>query len=301
MSKIIYHYTDANGLKGIFENRVLWATDIRYLNDSKEYQYGLEIFSDLLRGKDEFKNYTLDAVTKYSLNESLDNKYVICFSEESNSLTQYTTYAENAYGYCVGFDLEKLNEILNSQFPDNFIARELNYSLEEIKLHIDSAINEFIEYEKLNLENLSESVKPAISRIEREQDESQSEFENRKSSLEEITKKSAGTSISMFAQRKLMRQLVFCKHPGFKQEKEFRILIYNQIENQVEHRLRRGVFVPYVKVELGDSINDLIKEVYLGPNLDINSASVGLSSFFRTKGFFDGPGIIKPSGIPYKT
>jgi len=32
----LYHYTDANGLKGIIENDEIWFTDYRYLNDPSE-------------------------------------------------------------------------------------------------------------------------------------------------------------------------------------------------------------------------------------------------------------------------
>jgi hypothetical protein len=33
-------YTDANGLLGILQSRKLWASDVMYLNDSKEIHYG---------------------------------------------------------------------------------------------------------------------------------------------------------------------------------------------------------------------------------------------------------------------
>lgn len=35
-SRIIYHYTDGNGAKGIIESQALWLTHYMYLNDSNE-------------------------------------------------------------------------------------------------------------------------------------------------------------------------------------------------------------------------------------------------------------------------
>ena len=43
----LYHYTSIGGLKGIVESNCLHATNIRYLNDSEEFYFGLDYFSKL--------------------------------------------------------------------------------------------------------------------------------------------------------------------------------------------------------------------------------------------------------------
>jgi hypothetical protein len=40
---VLYHYTSADGLKGIIENDELWATSAYYLNDSAEILYGYRV------------------------------------------------------------------------------------------------------------------------------------------------------------------------------------------------------------------------------------------------------------------
>jgi hypothetical protein len=45
---LIYHYTDLRGLLGILDERKLWATDIRYLNDTSEGTYGLKRLHELV-------------------------------------------------------------------------------------------------------------------------------------------------------------------------------------------------------------------------------------------------------------
>jgi len=48
---LLYHYTTADGLKGIIEKNELWATSAYFLNDSAEitYGYGLLILSRVHR------------------------------------------------------------------------------------------------------------------------------------------------------------------------------------------------------------------------------------------------------------
>jgi hypothetical protein len=39
--ELLYHYTDQNGLLGIIESQSFRATDIRFLNDTEEFEHGL--------------------------------------------------------------------------------------------------------------------------------------------------------------------------------------------------------------------------------------------------------------------
>ena len=38
----LYHYTDADGLKGIVENEEIWLTSVLHLNDPSEVNYGID-------------------------------------------------------------------------------------------------------------------------------------------------------------------------------------------------------------------------------------------------------------------
>jgi len=46
----LYHYTTAEGLRGIVESHELWATAAYYLNDSAEVAYGCKVVSEALDG-----------------------------------------------------------------------------------------------------------------------------------------------------------------------------------------------------------------------------------------------------------
>ena len=46
---VLYHETDQAGLLGILKKRQFWATDIRYLNDAKEFGFALNLLADAIR------------------------------------------------------------------------------------------------------------------------------------------------------------------------------------------------------------------------------------------------------------
>lgn len=39
----LHHYTGVRGFRGIVESQSIWASHIRYLNDSSEYERGLDL------------------------------------------------------------------------------------------------------------------------------------------------------------------------------------------------------------------------------------------------------------------
>jgi len=42
----LYHYTDLDGLMGIFNTGELWATDVQFMNDTSEYIHSNEMVTD---------------------------------------------------------------------------------------------------------------------------------------------------------------------------------------------------------------------------------------------------------------
>ena len=45
----IYHYTSAEGLMGIVQNKELWFTNIYFLNDNQEVFYTYNLLLDLIK------------------------------------------------------------------------------------------------------------------------------------------------------------------------------------------------------------------------------------------------------------
>jgi hypothetical protein len=112
---VLYHYTTADGLKGIVENDELWATSAYYLNDSTEVMYGYQLIDEALevwRKKVNPPEGSMAGGLVYFLQRQFGHDYlerniitpiyITCFCEEDNLLSQWRAYGQSG-GYSVGF------------------------------------------------------------------------------------------------------------------------------------------------------------------------------------------------------
>lgn len=111
----LYHYSTADGLKGIIEKNELWASSAYFLNDSTEITYGCGLVAEVL-GNWILKNprpetsLALDFAQKLRqwFGEELlkgnviEPIYLACFCEDDNLLSQWRTYGQSG-GYSLGF------------------------------------------------------------------------------------------------------------------------------------------------------------------------------------------------------
>jgi len=287
----IYHYTDFHGLIGILKNQSLFATNINFLNDTKEFNHGIELLEYI------FNSFPTNEETKGILNHlrsdvktiySLD-RYVTCFSKNGDLLSQWRSYGNQGNGIAIGFE-----------------SREIGNSLEEyvngINIIYDETTQKSIiqEYIKILLEYF-QSKKELF-------DWSDNDYE---------------LLVSRTILEYLEGILASFKHPSFIEEQEFRIE-YN-IDGNINKRNNKELFfrnsdnliIPYVKLfsKLVESeINEIdkledflnleqgkmlpIKEIILGPSLDFEMNSLAIEMLLNRNGY---EGVkIKPSKIPYR-
>src|ERR1700733_5026451 len=88
----VWHYTDGNGFLGILQSGTMFATQVSALNDSKETQYGTDLFKDALkatiaeRADDQqavaFLETVLELVREEPTNptQGISKFFVTCFS-----------------------------------------------------------------------------------------------------------------------------------------------------------------------------------------------------------------------------
>jgi len=107
----LYHYTDTNGLMGIFKSNELWATDALYTNDRYETFHALFILNQHVqsRKKDPAED-PLTAMMTVAGQEfyAIVNTYVVSFCRNGDLLSQWRGYAHPG-GYSLGFDPAVLN------------------------------------------------------------------------------------------------------------------------------------------------------------------------------------------------
>ena len=165
LPEILYHYTDINGLAGIWEKGRIWATNALYLNDTSEVRVGLEMVRGRLWRRELEILQTINEVWERQVEQSMlavggedfdeepfnqeraafgpelteireisaaidaiedySNSYIACLTGHGDQLSQWRGYARE--GYSLGFDTAMLLESLG----DDRVMRYVRYYDEE--------------------------------------------------------------------------------------------------------------------------------------------------------------------------
>jgi hypothetical protein len=268
----LYHYTTAEGLKGLVEKQELWATDILYLNDWTEFYHGRAEFKrELEKRVVSMPKDTPDGKVAQIVSDLLDesnalgsNRVFVCsFSEKGNDLSQWRAYCQDG-GYSIGFRRDQLAQLAD---------RENNCNLRKCEYFGDCAHH--------------------VDRLLR--------FLSKKVGCE-----STDTSVSA-TELLLCKFAAEYKDSSFLGEKEWR-LISARSEPKLQFRARGAFLVPYITFKLDDA--DLWKDVRIrvGPcsresdELRVQSVKMFLQSELKKHRL---PATcrkqVKASGIPYRT
>lgn len=146
----LYHYTSAEGLKGILESKCLHASHIAFMNDENEFRHGAEIWLDAFERRKKRLNSPPETTSfAYLVSETLRDSFGIrrpttvelatltrileeCAEESKklkprhylggfcasltaceDDLYHWQAYAKAGRGFAVGFNYERLTEVLN--------------------------------------------------------------------------------------------------------------------------------------------------------------------------------------------
>ena len=169
----LYHYTSADGLKSIIENKTIRFSDYRFLNDIYELEYGKKVFKQVLDElkyqEPKYSDYISQWESELKLIEQGKNKYlkpvslgkkgtVNCIQCESPNYHYYilsltvlgdnkdmwNMYSGNNPGYRIKI---KGNELLNYFYSirDSFIEKGFIFSLDHrMPVFYGKDANEFI-------------------------------------------------------------------------------------------------------------------------------------------------------------
>src|ERR1017187_117129 len=99
--QLLYHYTSGSGLIGIIYSKSLWATSIRYLNDSTEYDLALDLARTSMRARLKASRSRWEEGLYIALSEELTGTapadvYVTSFSENHDQLSQWRAYCPSS-------------------------------------------------------------------------------------------------------------------------------------------------------------------------------------------------------------
>lgn len=223
---VIYHYTTINGLIGMLKDGKIWATDIRFLNDSSEFQYARDIISARIEKEKETSTHTLWQKTFWERAQRVvdskpgDYRFITCFCENSDLLSQWRGYAGGTGGFCVGFDSNFINNKAISE--PGFFLRRVIYDPDKQKEIVG------LLFSQINLK-LSELLAHA----------SEKECDNIVAFVGHV----AGT---------LIEEILYTfKHPSFYEEKEWRCVMTSGLTEELEElkfRTSGPSIVPYTEL-----------------------------------------------------
>jgi len=274
----LYHYTTLTGLLGIVGSRTLWASDIRYMNDSAELKHAadlirLEVQERITRGrgKADLLGQFMDWITHRITDGHL--LFASSFRSEGNLLSQWRGYSSHGKGVSLGFSSE-------------YILR----CAERQKFQIGKCIYE-----------------PALQRklISRVVDAVEAHVEN---SVGETTPRQRISAIyhEIFTHIEvdLLRISAILKHPSFREEKEWRIVspvIIDCVDSRVLFREANAMLVPYVEFDLryDEGCPLMLDHLYLGPTSNINISMNSLKMFLAQNSIVPSRGI-DYCQIPYR-
>jgi hypothetical protein len=105
-AKILYHYTDVNGLIGLIETGCIWATHVSRLNDTSENKHGFKLVIEYV--KNNLPKSSQLIIEKALLKVQSVDTYVACYSTKNNSLNQWRNYTGGRVGYSLGFETNQM-------------------------------------------------------------------------------------------------------------------------------------------------------------------------------------------------
>lgn len=252
------YYTTAETGLSILKNKEIWMRNVTCMNDYQEISYGIDLVEQLFKSAkySEFANALgekdiCERVKKRVLNESKDwkyNTYITCISEHEESEDNFGRLSMwRAYGGNTGIAVILKNNI----FLSNYNSFDIYTSP--------------VEY--LNNKKFHEKFDEIIMNIHREK-----EF------LENVLNSCDNNLLEDFILDLIRSAILSIKHPGFSEEKEWRIIYKKNSTNLKKLKystcsingipqLVYKIPLTYKKVSdtFGISINEVLEKIIIGP------------------------------------
>lgn len=272
------HYTTATSLIGILKNEVLWATNIKFLNDEHEFQHALDLARKvIIRSKEKFDRTSkfanvydlyITEIEKTFTNLELyssESIFTCSFSEQTDLLSQWRGYCPGNQGYCLHFNIEKILEFALIKYPTCKIFKCV-YDKSEKETKIAKVLNEhWHRYYATNEVKIRETV------------------------------------IDDLAEKMIILASHF-KHPSFAEEKEHRLVIQLNFDASEHTKFRAGPLsiIPYIEIP---APRNFIEEICVGPTRVQQLAQRGLFALIEAK--YEIPIVltsvtVSESSIPYR-
>jgi hypothetical protein len=287
LPEILYHYTSQTGLKGMLNDKTIWASKIHYLNDSKEFALALDLARCELNERINAATSKVDCSRLELLRDTIYtieriegvNTCVCCFSKRGDALSQWRGYGDgdNA-GFSVGFTKEWFTRV--KETPDLSLIRCI-YDPERRQRLVQDEIDEF-------LANNADKEPDYWDRNRLHVDPDRPRtFVPLRHAGDDFA-----ASLALIAPR--------IKHESFEDEKEWRLVAENVSAHELHHRPGRSMLIPYYKIPIGDDDKfDSIREIVVGPTPHPKLSAASVRSLAKAAGL-DRKDLVKTTRIPFR-
>ncbi|MFD1626465.1 DUF2971 domain-containing protein [Azospirillum griseum] len=273
----LFHYTSVAGFEAIIRNGTLWATALPHMNDPTELIHGVEKFNEYLQQKlpilsgdlRKFWDKCLSGTDNSTIRKISDQFFSISFSKKEDDLNQWRSYAKD----CSGFSLEFSYDFINSYMKDPEIPHKHKFFSSEI----------FYDYEVFHV--ASDKIIALTNKY----------------ASNERTNDSLGFLINVITAS--LRLSFYQKNKHYREEKEWRILIYmgnEKQEQEIEYRTRGNSLVPYTEFNWKSATPCPLKRVWIGPAAAHDTTPESVKAFLKHHGYGDEIEVLK-SDFQYRS
>lgn len=270
----LYHYTSGDGLIGILQNKCLWATDINFLNDHREFELGSNLINDY------FKNIVMDHLDSHNINTggrlSFDDfskksppelasvmpnmcHTTISFTTKFDCLRHWISYCNSKTGYCIEFNKKALSQ----QLKDNDLLISEIVDVNYIDLNKDNFQSE------IDFTNVSTSMSSLTANLKEDTNTVNTgtlQYQFIKA-ISEYVLKSASIKSLEWSDEAESRFIGSIKNDGL------------SLQERLSFREKSGVLIPYIACNIG---LDTIDSITIGPSSNPDLAEKGLLSLRKS-------------------
>ena len=275
----LYHYTTGHGLIEIIGSGELWSTQIACVNDSSELLYPITLLRERVHAmlgstgsQVEFLLKKIDeGLTEPKI--STEGRFLTCFSEDGDDLSQWRAYGRGEGGYALQFDSLFLR---NLPPPVTTILGKVEYDRSNQDRFLQTVLTGCIRF---FLDGLEKNRAPTI-------DAWAAEFLPYWASL-----------VIMFAP--------YIKHPKFSGEREWRLVYHLQDEAMPRMKyLQRGSMMTQhvpLRLMMRDGQPRLpLTGVVVGPCRHKEISAVSVGGLLRTHGYSVNDSPVSVTAMPFR-
>jgi hypothetical protein len=284
--KLLWHYTrDFAAFSGIVAGEI-WASSVRYLNDTEEFGYGVKVALDtlkeLLDDSEHTKELYIALVRSLLVAYTPDDVFSISFSTEEDDLSQWRAYSGVGPAFSIGFDPHTLERHANGYL---FQLHEVIYEQGLIAADVGREL-------QAEICEMNEALRRGTA-----------------DSPRDFT-----TKLAPALSARILQLAPRYKHPKFSAEREWRLVRWSPIISHPprlprRYRLSGSLVVPYIAMPMhtpldeqevfqtGRSISSPMVAVRIGPSPHPDELKYAIEDMTARKGIRVD---VRSSDVPFR-